>query len=421
MGFLDGIEKWLEIIFLVCYAYQVFYLIYILAGRKREKKSVSSVQHRIGVVISARNEEKVIGNLIKSIKRQNYPKELVKIYVVADNCTDRTAEIARENGAIVFERYNEQFVGKGYALDFLLNKIFSGSDDSEAYVILDADNLLDINYLKEMNDTFNLGYNVITSYRNSKNYASNWISAGYSLWFLREAKYLNNARMELNTSCTISGTGFMVKRELLEKNGGWKYFLLTEDIEFSAANIINGEKIGYAGKAVLYDEQPVTFKQSWNQRLRWAKGFYQVLGKYGLSLVKNLFTKFSFSCFDILMTIFPAIFVTVFSLVAVVAKVFFAVFIAASKELLAESFIAFFWLIMFSYVFLYIIGLITTITEWKSINCSSLKKILYTFTFPLFMFTYVPIAIVAIFKKVEWTPIEHTINISDTDLQDNRN
>lgn len=105
-----------------------------------------------------------------------------------------------------------------------------------------------------MNKTFGLGFEAITSYRNSKNYGTNWISAGYSLWFLREAKYLNNARLELNTSCAISGTGFLLSRKLVEENGGWKHHLLTEDVEFSVDSVIQGKKIGYCSTAMLYDE-----------------------------------------------------------------------------------------------------------------------------------------------------------------------
>jgi cellulose synthase/poly-beta-1,6-N-acetylglucosamine synthase-like glycosyltransferase len=101
--------------------------------------------------------------------------------------------------------------------------------------------------------------------------------------------------MRFGTSCAISGTGFCISREIIEKNNGWKYHLLTEDIEFSVDMAIQGETIGYSGGSVVYDEQPVTFEQSWNQRLRWSKGFYQVFGKYGGSLFKRIFSG-SFAC-----------------------------------------------------------------------------------------------------------------------------
>ena len=289
------------------------------------------------------------------------------------------------------------------------------SDESKNYdgfFVFDADNVLDENFTKEMNKVFNKGYNIVTSYRNSRNYGSNWISAGYALWFLRESKYLSNARMLLNTSCAVSGTGFLVRKSIIEKNNGWKHHLLTEDIEFSIDSVINGEKIGYADGAVIYDEQPITFAQSWNQRLRWSKGFYQVLGKYGAKLVKGMFTNKGnkFSCFDMFMTISPAMFITLFS-IAVNSGVFISEMMSSYGNyfLINESINAVSGSLFRFYILLFVVGAITTVTEWNNIHTTTLKKIVYTFTFPLFIATYIPIAIVALFKKVQWTPIAHGI------------
>lgn len=301
----------LAIFFTVCYTYQFIYI--LIALIKEPKKYTSDNRNRYAVIISARNERDVIHNLIDSIKKQNYPAELIDTFVCADNCTDDTAERAREAGAIVYERFSTEKVGKGHALNYLFHKIFEdyGKEYYNAYLILDADNLLDENYMTEMNHVFSAGHRIITSYRNSKNYGTNWISSGYALWFLREAVYLNNPRMILGTSCAVSGTGFMVHRDIINKNDGWKHFLLTEDIEFSVDNIINGEKIAYAADAMLYDEQPETFSQSWKQRLRWAKGYLQVFMNYGGRLMKSIGGKGGFSAFDMTMTTMPAIFLSV--------------------------------------------------------------------------------------------------------------
>ena len=330
--------------------------------------------------------------------------------MVADNCTDNTAEIAAENGATVFERFNRVQVGKGYALNYIFHKIDEdkGIRYYDAYMVFDADNVLDENYVYEMNKVFDDGYPVITSYRNSKNYDSNWISAGYALWFLRESRYLNGARMQCGSSCAISGTGFMVDSQIIEKNQGWKHHLLTEDIEFSVDNIIQGNVIGYCEKAVLYDEQPVRFKESWNQRLRWAKGFYQVVGKYGKGLVEGCVKHRSFQCFDMLMNIAPAMLLTIATLLINGGAMMMglingeeSLFLLAGGEIIN--------CVASIYLSLFFFGIVTTITEWKQIHCSSTKKILYLFTFPIFIFTYLPIAIAALFKKVTWTPIQHTI------------
>jgi cellulose synthase/poly-beta-1,6-N-acetylglucosamine synthase-like glycosyltransferase len=392
------------IAFMICYSYQYFYI--MVPFFLKHKKNEITKLHRYAVLIAARNEESVISQLIDSIKSQNYPGELVTVFVVADNCTDRTAQTARDGGAVVWERFNTEKVGKGYALDYLFERIKENYDSRafDGFFIFDADNLLDENYISEMNKTFSAGHRIITSYRNSKNFGTNWITAGYSIWFLREAKYLNNSRMLLGTSCAVSGTGFLVSREVFKKNDGWKFFLLTEDIEFTVHSILDGEKIAYCGDAILYDEQPVTFKQSWRQRMRWAKGFYQVFRKYGARLVRGIFKKQGFACFDMSMTIMPAVFLTLFSVLINFVAVVSGVLAGENVFIVFESC---FETLRNIYLILLFIGGITIITEWKQIHAPARKKILYAFTFPIFMYTYIPISVAALFSRVEWTPIEH--------------
>ena len=265
-----------------------------------------------------------------------------------------------------------------------------------------------------MNKVFDTGdYQALTSYRNSKNFADNWISAGYGLWFMREARFLNFPRMLIGTNCAISGTGFLISAEVVQQNGGWPYHLLTEDIEFSANCALKGQRIGYCETAVLYDEQPVTFKQSWDQRLRWSKGFYQVDFKYGLSLLKGCFTNKTnkFSCYDMLMTVAPGMLLTLVMLamnLMLLVTCFTEHWPILPAGSIHEASGAVISAIVMFYISLFTFGAATTITEWKKIAATTKQKIFYTFTFPLFLFTYVPIAIVALVRKVEWRPIKHT-------------
>ena len=109
------------LLFLLLYSYQIFYA--FIGVFKKSKCFEESLKHRYAVIISARNERLVIGQLVQSIKKQNYPKELIDVFVVADNCSDDTAKIARKAGAIVYERTNKDLVGKGYALDYIFKII----------------------------------------------------------------------------------------------------------------------------------------------------------------------------------------------------------------------------------------------------------------------------------------------------------
>lgn len=421
--FINDFNIFIFLLLAFLYSYQIVYIFVAFKAKKYNRQEMkSALPRKYAVIIAARNEELVIGELIKSIKNQKYPQELIDIFVVADNCTDNTALVAEEAGAIVRERFNKALIGKGYALDFML-KIIERDYPSryyDGYFIFDADNLLDENYVSEMNKTFNQGYRIVTSYRNSKNYDQNWISAGYGLWFLHEAEFLNLPRMVLHSSCAISGTGFLVHADLIKNNGGWVHHLLTEDIEFSICHTIKGERIGYCGNAMFYDEQPVTFDQSWHQRLRWAKGFYQVFAKYGWDLMKGIFQgkHNKFACYDMIMTIMPTMLVSVMSLMVNVI-LYLVLLIETNDGKVSFEAITMVLLTSFgwNYSILFIRGLITTLTEWKNIHCSGWKKILYVFTFPLFMISYIPISVVALFKDVEWRPITHTVAKSIDEFQ----
>lgn len=404
--FLADLNFLVGFILFLCYSYQIFYTIvpFSIPPRRRKKPLKKS---RIAILIAARNEEAVIGNLLESINGQDYNKELFSVVVVADNCTDNTAELARSFGATVFERFNKEKVGKGYALDFAIDNLRKSGEweGFDGVIVLDADNLLTKSFVSEMNKTFSDGYEAFTSYRNSKNYGDNWISAGYGLWYIRESKFLHYSRMLLRSSAAISGTGFFVSRSLLDRFNGWKFYLLTEDIEFSIFSIINGVRIGCCINAELYDEQPVTFHQSYKQRLRWSKGFFQVWKKHGKELVRGIFEHRKFAFFDMTMNIMPAFILTVVLLFTSVSAVLFGIFGWGDPSPVVESLLGY---ISLTYSVMFLMGLVTLISEWKKIHTTAGRKIGFLFLFPIFMYTYIPISVIALFKPVKWEQIHHT-------------
>ena len=411
----EAFNLFLAVLFTVAYFYQLVYLVIGVIRRNHWTQSQDAKSHRYAAVISARNEAGVIAELIHSLKEQRYPQDCLDIYVVADNCTDNTAEVSRQAGAIVYERFNQNKKGKGYALDFLFRTLHhEGRDKYDGYMIFDADNLVDPNFTAEMNKVFDSGnYGAITCYRNSRNFGDNWISSGYAIWFLREARFLNFPRMLLGTNCHVSGTGFLINADVIRENGGWPFHLLTEDIEFSVSCALKGRRIGYCDKAVIYDEQPTTFRQSWDQRLRWSKGFYQVNANYSAALTRGFLrkpTRQSWSCYDMFMTVAPGMLLTLvtlaFNLVVCLACWGQPVYIT-NKILAVSGSFAFSTVVNF-YLGLLLFGTLTVLSEWKQIQIPTYKKILYVFTFPIFMFTYVPISLAALVRKVEWKPIYHT-------------
>ena len=405
---LRTINAVISALFFICYTYQFLYIPLVLAKKSKPLASPSKA-HRYAVLIAARNEENVISGLLDSLRAQTYDMSLVTVFVAADNCTDSTAAIARAHGAVVYERFNQLNVGKGYALDFLLQHI--GADypaGFDGYFVFDADNILAPDYIERMNEMFSNGHEIVTSYRNSKNFGGNWISAGYALWFLRESRYLNGARTRLGSSAAVGGTGFLFSQRILNESHGWRFYLLTEDIEFSVYHILRGEKIAICESAVLYDEQPTDFRQSCRQRLRWAKGYVQVFLRYGGQLLRGA-ARGSWSCFDMSMSILPAFVLTSLCLLANITLTTLGLMQGAGVWFALRSLLECMGSILAT---LLVLGGITTVTEWHRIHATTAQKLVYTLTFPLFMLTYLPISLAALFMKVEWKPIHHSVRLS---------
>lgn len=409
------------LVFSVCFLYQVvFFFIGLIRGQV--KIPPAKKQHTYAFFIAAHNEEAVIANLVKSIKDQDYPSELIDVFVVADACTDNTAQAAREAGAIVYERNDLSRKGKSWVMDYGFDRILREYPGKhEAFFIFDADNLLSRDYVTIMNDAFDQGYLALTSYRNSKNFGSSWISSAYATWFIREARYLNNARMVCHTSCAVSGSGYLVSAKLIEGMKGWDFHTLTEDIQFSTFCAIHGVRIGYA-PAEFFDEQPVTLKASIKQRMRWTKGFYQVLFTYGRHMFKSIGKFHRFAAYDMLMVVGPAMLLTLMCLLVNVT--FIAVgslshgFLATDAEI-EMAIGSIIMMLAYMYGTFFVMGLSTTITEWKHIHCPQKWRIFTNlFTFPLFMFTYVPLTVAALFLKVDWVPTPHDVSVTLDEVLD---
>ena len=266
---------WIVTIF---WLYQLLISVCSLVKLKDKPLKVKK-DHRFMAIIPAHNEEEVVANLIESLKNQNYNKELYDIYVIADNCTDRTAQVAREAGAIVYERFDPEKKTKGFALDWFLQQKIKEDAPYDALCVFDADNIVDKDFIKNMNKKLCQGEDVVQGYRDIKNPADNWITSGYALFYWTMHRFYHLARYNVGLSPLLNGTGFMVRFDCI-KPRGWKTVTLTEDIEFSLQRIIQGKKLGWATDAIVYDEQPTGFKQSWSQRSRWTVGHMQCIKEY---------------------------------------------------------------------------------------------------------------------------------------------
>jgi cellulose synthase/poly-beta-1,6-N-acetylglucosamine synthase-like glycosyltransferase len=271
---------------IILFSYGMYLLCIGVFGLRTKTCSVDYLpKNKFAILIPAHNEENVIGNLIRNLNQLDYPHHLFDIYVIADNCTDNTAEIANSLGAIVLNRFNNFKKGKGFALDWALEKLKLNKTDSneinnyDAVVIFDADNLVSGNFLKVMNNKLVSGENIIQSYIDSKNPNDSWITASFSIMFWLNNRFALMSRYNLGLCGLLAGTGMCISTQVL-KEVGWATSTLTEDLEYSMKALLHNYKTTYAHEAKIYDEKPLSFLASSRQRLRWARGQIDVTIKY---------------------------------------------------------------------------------------------------------------------------------------------
>lgn len=362
-------------------------------------------KHRLAVLVASRNEENVIGNLVDSLLRQNYPSDLFSVFVIPNNCTDDTEKVAALAGAKIIP-CKKNVSSKGevlrYAFDYLLEK-----EKFDAYIVFDADNVVHPNFLRRMNDVLCEGYEVAQGFRDSKNPDDNWLSGSYSLFYWGQNLFFSRARMSMNGSASINGTGFMIKNTVL-KEIGFHPTTMTEDIEFTAQCALNHKKIVFVEDAYTYDEQPFDFKVSWKQRKRWSIGTYQCLLTYSWKLLKQGIKKRDLPCFDMSL-FFMAPIVQVVGVILMILLILYNLwgielndvfsFVMAYKEVF----------FVLSYLVSVLIALFVVKYQKKQAR-NSFFGILF---FPFFLLTWIPINIICLFKKdVTWEPIKHSRNVS---------
>ena len=450
------------------YDYRTIYIITGLFATRKFKKAKN--QHKYAVLVAARNEEKVIGNLIKSIKAQDYPNELVDIFVVADNCTDNTAEVSESLGAVCYKRHDDVNKTKGFALQYLVECIKRdfGIHSYEGYFIFDADNLLKKDFISKMNDSFDSGEKIITSYRNTKNFDDNWISASYGIHWLRTVRTEHRARSLFHLATRIQGTGFLFASEIIEN--GWNYTSLTEDRAFCADAVACGYKISYNHDAIFYDEQPVDMHIAMRQRIRWAKGHLQALVETGGTLLSHIFIthgaankgvkkeetpkwkllfnnlRLRFMSFDMLTVVFPNSLVGLFRKIIVYALRVFMIFsmsyafvdmklapkairditsffgytpeASSATVALIMLTIFFFAYTLVSYVKNIGTAIMVFVLERKRIiPIKWYKKVWFSLTFPIFDLIGKISMVIALFSHVEWKPIPHESDIDISEIE----
>ena len=391
-----------------------FYQIIISACslvKLKDKELKINKKHKFMAIIPAHNEEAVVANLIESLKNQTYDSKLYDIYVIADNCTDRTAKVAKDAGAIVFERFDPEHKTKGYALQWFLKQKIEENADYDAFFVFDADNIVDKNFIKSMNQKLCQGEDVVQGYRDIKNPTDNWITAGYALFYWTMHRLYHLARYNIGLSTLLNGTGFMVRFDLIKPNG-WQTETLTEDIEFSLKTIIQGKKVGWATDAIVYDEQPTSFKQSWSQRSRWTVGHMQCVKRYTMELANSVKEHKTLTSLDGLLYMIGT---TPMLVLTVLLMVVNCIMYSANAMNNAEFIINIMNYLVPTLLLPVGTAILAMILDKKPIK-SMVKGLI---CYPLFMGSWVIINIKCLFKReTKWEKIDHVRDIKIAEVKE---
>jgi len=402
----------LQLIIFIVGAY--FFSISVFGWIKRKEESADSYAptKKFALVVAAHNEERVIEQMIESLNHLNYPKELYDIFIVADNCTDNTASLAREKGAIVYERFNTMKRGKGYAMEWIFEIIFKLETNYDAISVFDADNVVSPNFLLEMNKQLCKGYKVVQGYIDTKNPFDSWITVSYAIAFWTVNRLFQLSRYYAGMTCSLCGTGFSIDTEVLKKLG-WGATCLTEDLEFTMKLALNDMKVAWCHDAIVYDEKPLTMKQSWNQRVRWMQGQADCAFRFLPSMMVKAFKERNLVAFDCAIYLLQPLRIIFMGLVTLMAYLqwFYPKGTFFQMDYLIPTYV---WTVFVVSQLLY--GPLIVAAEKKF----NYKVLLGFLIYPIYSLTWIPITIQGFIYKdsKEWSHTLHTRQIAISELEE---
>jgi len=262
---------------------------------ERKRARGGAPRTRFAIIVPAHDESKVIERTMKSLGEIDYPGELHEIVVIADNCTDDTARIARACGATVFEREDDANRGKGFALDWVFKKL--EKNPFEAAVIVDADTIVAPDFLTHCDVRVQAGEQAIQGYYDVIDPEGSPMSSLSYLGFVLNRNLRYTGRTRLGGSSNLLGNGMCFTRAITDKYG-WPASSVVEDLEFEIILNLDGIPVSFAPEARIFAEMPETFEQSTTQRSRWDLGKFQIRNKYVPRLLMRAISRFSVNCFD---------------------------------------------------------------------------------------------------------------------------
>ena len=393
----------------------LFTLYYFFIGfcgmwRRKENK-ILTPKKNFAVIIAAHNESAVIGQLLQNLQSLDYPKTLYDVFVIADNCDDNTAEIARGYGSIVCERMHPTKKSKGFAMEWMFERLFKMEKKYDAVVVFDADNLVHPRFLMEMNNRLCKGDRIIQGYLDAKNPYDTWVAGTFAIafWVIDHISHL--AKTNIGLSAVLGGTGMCITTDVLERYG-WRATCLTEDMEFTMKSLAEGIKTTWAHDAIVYDEKPLTFMQSWRQRKRWAQGQFDVAHRYIPKMLREGIKRRDIRILDGCLYLLQPHFLMISTFFIVISYIqsAFPPFYTNIYNIIPSQLMT---AIMLGQYILPMIILLKIQVKWKAW--------FYMLLYPVFIYSWVPIIFLGFIHRNEheWSHTQHTRAMSYDDIVGN--
>lgn len=402
----------------IAFGIQLIYILLFFVPAK--KYPVSETKHKFGIVIPARNESAVIADTVKCILRSKYPRDKFDVYVVADNCTDNTAELARAAGATVYERFDPdpKHHKAGYALKYLFEKIMEEHPgEYEVFIKFDADNLMEPDYISRMNDAYAAGVKSARGYSNSKNIDQNVVAGISGLWYIRDCRFSCNFRSAIGQGTMLGGAGMMFAAEIIEKHG-WDCLCATDDAEFVMRRL-NQDKIKtmYVKDAVVYEDQPATIKETFKRYKRMAPALNKLFFTQGIKSFLLFFARWKWTYIDMFLTL---MFIPVCVLMCTWLPIYYIYVLIYSGVV---GYWNVFWqyitvigyALAFAFVLAFILqALLAVVLERKRIKAPIKKLIPTVVLFPAFMIIYAAGITIGVFSKSQWGQVKRNTTVSSS-------
>lgn len=398
------------ILSLISFFFSILFFFFMHGKRKKNQYVLEDTvsKPKFTILIPARDESQVISTLLESIKTQTRKIPMKDVYVIVEKDSDPTVLICEKYGASVIIRKHLDGQSKGYALKEAIEFLKEHQFFYDAYFIFDADNVMDKNYLKEMETDYKKGYGISMGYRNFKN-GQSLVSTSAGLTYTMINTLINRPGIKDKKNIMVMGTGFYIHGKYIKEWGTFPFHSLTEDVEISYYATLHGISTNYNEKAQFYDEQPEKFHQSVLQRKRWIRGYFSNLFSYIPKFRKKILDHpwNVESLYSMMYGIFPVLFFVLGLLMALCSCVVSLI----QKHVGVMGYVLVFGMFLITLYFsLLFFTFLLIYLDREKLNISRSMKFWALLYHPFFLMSYVYVFILTLFQKdIKWERIDHSI------------